>query len=185
MDEKSQVQSRGNEEELRRIRHENQCLRAEVERVRRERDDAETRFASSQAKVTELEHQVRKQSLTIADLKAEIRTRPEVCMESGPPVCGGTVSFLEADGLSCSFSKPPAAPEVPNVTSDFIEISDDEGGGPREPEKKRRSLGPSRSRPEEVDSGHNQVQPSMLNYPKIWLPTFCSLPSVNAISWTT
>ncbi|KAJ6526807.1 hypothetical protein B0H19DRAFT_545619 [Mycena capillaripes] len=116
---KKPVQSLGNEE-LKHARHENQRLRAEVERIRRERDDAETRFAASQTRIAELEHQIRKHALKITDLEAEGRTLREVLVE-----------------LKLSVGpRPPVAPLQPNLLSSGIEISDDEGVGPHEPLEK-------------------------------------------------
>ncbi|KAJ7754191.1 hypothetical protein DFH07DRAFT_823296 [Mycena maculata] len=98
MDQKSSIGLDCNKDELQRLIMENERLRGIVDRVRQERDDAETRFANSQAKVAELEHQVRKHALKISDLEAEGHTS------------------LEA----------PKPPVDPPSSSEIIEISDNE-----------------------------------------------------------
>ncbi|KAJ7093410.1 hypothetical protein B0H15DRAFT_157850 [Mycena belliarum] len=101
MDGKVGIERNSPQDEIKRLQRDNQRLRAELERVRWERDDAETRFASSQTKVAELEHKVRKQGWRIADLEAE-RDVPEMPENLRP--------------------LPLVAPAAPDV----IEISDSE-----------------------------------------------------------
>ncbi|KAJ7148032.1 hypothetical protein C8R43DRAFT_1108097 [Mycena crocata] len=85
MDQAANVAAGDKEEELKHLRYETQRLRAEVERVRRERDDAEARFATSQAKNTELQHQVRVSALRVADLEAERSVLPQMARQLGQP----------------------------------------------------------------------------------------------------
>lgn len=87
MDDKSSVDLNGYGDELMRLRLENQGLRALLERIRGQRDDAEDRFANSQTKVAQLERQVRKHAWRISDLEAENRVVREVPRDVGPPVC--------------------------------------------------------------------------------------------------
>ncbi|KAJ7689924.1 hypothetical protein B0H17DRAFT_1134640 [Mycena rosella] len=108
MDDKSSVELGKHSEEINRLTHENQRLRAEVERVRWERDEAESRFASSQKKVAELEHQVRTQAWRISDLEAE------------PPIHGGTNKPPPLD---------PVVPPKPSTLPEVIEIFDQEEDG--------------------------------------------------------
>ncbi|KAJ7689956.1 hypothetical protein B0H17DRAFT_599853 [Mycena rosella] len=109
MDANTTFELAGQEKEITRLRHEKQRLLAEVERVRRERDEAETQFANSQTKVAQLEHQVRKQTWRIADLEAERHALPIIhgVSEKLPPL-------------------DPAVPPQPPPLPEFIEISDHE-----------------------------------------------------------
>ncbi|KAK7047007.1 hypothetical protein R3P38DRAFT_2608348 [Favolaschia claudopus] len=109
-------------EEVARLRRENESLRGEKERVRRERDDAETRCTAAQTnvaglehrvqtKVAELEHRVRTQAWEIEDLKSEIRALKEA-------------AEVAAKAQRTPPTKTIKAP-LPASTN-LIEISDDE-----------------------------------------------------------
>ncbi|KAJ6450390.1 hypothetical protein C8R45DRAFT_1043504 [Mycena sanguinolenta] len=92
---------------LLRLHHENQCLGAERDRVRRERDAAASGWAASKKEVAELEHKVTMQEYEIEGLKAEIEALKEISVEESQP-------------------PPPAAPIPPAERANIIEISDDE-----------------------------------------------------------
>ncbi|KAK7059943.1 hypothetical protein R3P38DRAFT_2838637 [Favolaschia claudopus] len=109
-------------EEINRLRRAIESLRGEKERVRRERDDAETRCTAAQTnvaglehrvqtKVAELEHRVRTQAWEIEDLKSEIRALKEA-------------AEVAAKAQRTPSAKPIKAP--PSVPVNLIEISDDD-----------------------------------------------------------
>ncbi|KAK7047004.1 hypothetical protein R3P38DRAFT_3423635 [Favolaschia claudopus] len=110
------------EEDFNRLRREIENLRGENQRVRRERDDAETRCTAAQTnvaglehrvqtKVAELEHRVRTQAWEIEDLKSEIRALKEA-------------AEVAAKAQRTPPTKTIKAP-LPASTN-LIEISDDE-----------------------------------------------------------
>ncbi|KAF7338905.1 hypothetical protein MSAN_02213700 [Mycena sanguinolenta] len=111
MDEKPKVRP-GRDAAYEELQHENQRLRAEGDRVRRERDAAADGLVASKKEVAELEHKITMQGYAIGSLKAELQALKEVSVEKlRPPV-----------------TAPPAAPRPPQERTDVIEISDDEAG---------------------------------------------------------
>ncbi|KAK7050247.1 hypothetical protein R3P38DRAFT_2862457 [Favolaschia claudopus] len=110
------------EEDFNRLRREIENLRGENRRVRRERDDAETRCTAAQTnvaelehrvqtKVAELEHRVRTQAWEIEDLKSEIR------------------ALKEAAEVAAKAQRTPPTKTIkapPPASTNLIEISDDE-----------------------------------------------------------
>ncbi|KAJ7615576.1 hypothetical protein FB45DRAFT_1024663 [Roridomyces roridus] len=87
-------------DDFKQLRLDNQRLKDAVERMRRERDDAEAQLAASRLRITELESQVRRQAIRISDLTDE--------------------------GQECVAESKPATTSM--SISDVIEISDDDGG---------------------------------------------------------
>ncbi|KAJ7636652.1 hypothetical protein FB45DRAFT_1024750 [Roridomyces roridus] len=95
----------------------------EIQRLRRERDDAEARFAASQLQVTELQSQLRQQANTISDMKAEKKLVSK--LPPAPKLKAEAVDIIEISDdeedsktlLACSVGPQDAAPSAPEKTS--------------------------------------------------------------------